>query len=306
VIGKVTRGVDAGRLLCYLYGPGRANEHTDPHLVAGFGDPAELEPDRRINGSRDLRRLSGLPAQPLAAMYGTGYEKPVWHCSIRAAPGDRLLSDAEWTEVAADVMDRTGLAGRDDEFGMRWVAVRHAPDHIHIVATLARQDGGAEGLERFLSGSRGVPGGGGAVRVAEDRPGGSHRGSAPHARREEQAHRRGWDEAPRVTLRREVCTAAAAARTEQEFFARLRREGVLVRLRVSTKNPGEITGYSVGLACHTNRDRGVAWYGGGRRPDAAEAAAAVESEERSYAAVGIAPDHRRRLERPLRARGARG
>jgi hypothetical protein len=46
MIGKVVRGKDAGRLLHYLYGPGRANEHTDPHLVAGFGDPAELEPQR--------------------------------------------------------------------------------------------------------------------------------------------------------------------------------------------------------------------------------------------------------------------
>jgi hypothetical protein len=64
VIGKVLRGTHAGRLLYYLYGPGKANEHTDPHLVAGFSAPAELEPERRLGGSRDLRRLSGLLAQP--------------------------------------------------------------------------------------------------------------------------------------------------------------------------------------------------------------------------------------------------
>jgi hypothetical protein len=29
VIGKVVRGQNARRLLYYLYGPGRANEHTD-------------------------------------------------------------------------------------------------------------------------------------------------------------------------------------------------------------------------------------------------------------------------------------
>jgi hypothetical protein len=67
VIAKVLRGTDARRLLYYLYGPGKANEHTDPHLVAGFSDPAELEPERRPNGSRDFRRLAGLLAQPLAA-----------------------------------------------------------------------------------------------------------------------------------------------------------------------------------------------------------------------------------------------
>ena len=141
MIGKVIRGRNAARLLYYLYAPGKANEHTDPHLVAGFGDPAELEPERRPDGSRDFRRLAGLLDQPLALLTGPGYDKPVWHCSVRAAPEDRMLSDAEWAQVAAGVMTRTGMAPAGDEFGVRWVAVRHAPDHIHIVATLARQDG---------------------------------------------------------------------------------------------------------------------------------------------------------------------
>jgi hypothetical protein len=57
VIGKVLRGRNARRLLHYLYGPGQANEHTDPHLVAGFGDPAELEPERRLDGFQDKSNL---------------------------------------------------------------------------------------------------------------------------------------------------------------------------------------------------------------------------------------------------------
>jgi len=84
MIGKVVRGCHAGGLLRYLYGPGRANEHIHPHLVAGFGDPAELEPDRPPGGAPDLRRLAGLLAQPLAALGRPGYDKPVWHCSVRA------------------------------------------------------------------------------------------------------------------------------------------------------------------------------------------------------------------------------
>ena len=56
--------------------------------------------------------------------------------------GDRVLSDAEWTEVVEDLMDRTGIAGRDDLGGCRWVAVRHADDHVHIAAMLVRQDNG--------------------------------------------------------------------------------------------------------------------------------------------------------------------
>jgi hypothetical protein len=91
-------------------GPGRANEHADPHLVAGFSDPAELEPERLRGGSPDLRRLAGLLAQPLAVLGSRGGDKPVWHCSMRAAPEDQVLSDGQWAQVAAEVMHRTGLA----------------------------------------------------------------------------------------------------------------------------------------------------------------------------------------------------
>ena len=42
-------------------------------------------------------------------------------------------------------MHRIGLAPRGHEHGdeaaVRWVAVRHADNHVHVVATLARQDG---------------------------------------------------------------------------------------------------------------------------------------------------------------------
>ena len=53
-----------------------------------------------------------------------------------------MLSDDEWARVAGEIMHRTGLApyGQEDD-AVRWVAIRHAADHIHIVVTLARQDG---------------------------------------------------------------------------------------------------------------------------------------------------------------------
>jgi hypothetical protein len=261
----VLRGRNARRLLYYLYGPGQANEHTDPHLVAGFGDPAELEPERRLDGSWDIRRLAGLLAQPLAALAGHGYAQPVWHCAVRAAPEDRMLSDAEWAQVAARVMHRTGLAPVGDDLGLRWVAVRHAADHIHLVATLARQDGtrprvwndyyrvreACQDAERRFGLRSTAP----ADRTAARRP----------ARAEtERAARRGWAEPARVTLRREVCTAAAGANSEQEFVARLRQAGVLIRERHSTVHPDQVTGYAVGLPGHTARDGGVIWYGGGK------------------------------------------
>jgi hypothetical protein len=265
VVGKVLRGRNARRLLYYLYGPGQANEHTDPHLIAGFSDPAELEPERRAGGTRDFRRLAGLLEQPLAALAGPGYAQPVWHCAVRAAPEGRMLSDAEWAQVAARVMHRTGLAPEGDDLGVRWVAVRHAADHIHLVATLARQDGtrpriwndyyrvrdACHDAERRFGLRSTAP----ADRTAARRP----------ARAEtEQAARRGWAEPARVTLRREVCTAAAGAGSEQEFFAHLRQAGVLVRARRSTAHLDQVTGYAVGLPGHTAGDGRVVWYGGGK------------------------------------------
>ena len=180
----------------------------------------------------------------LAALGDRGVAKPVWHCSVRAAPGDRMLSDDEWAQLACDIMHRTGLApyGQDDD-AVRWVAVRHAADHIHLVAMLARQDGTRPRLwnDYYQVGE--------ACRAAEQRFG--LRQTAPRdrtaARRptraeSEKARRHGFQEAPRVALRRAVSTAAAGAASEQEFFARLDRAGVLVRKRFSTRNPARSPG----------------------------------------------------------------
>jgi hypothetical protein len=265
VIGKVLRGTNVRRLLYYLYGSGKSNEHADPHLIAGFSDPAELEPERCPGGFRDFRRLAGLLAQPLAALAGPGFAKPVWHCSVRAAPGDRLLSDAEWAQVAVQVMDRTGLACSGDDLGVRWVAVRHGADHVHIVATLARQDGVRPRIWNDFYRVRE------ACRDAETRfglrstsPADRTAARRPFRAETERSARCGWDEPPRVALRREVCTAAAGASSEQEFFTRLAGVGVAIRKRYSTTNPGEVTGYAVGLPGHTAKGGGIVWYGGGK------------------------------------------
>jgi hypothetical protein len=267
VIGKVgPRGSRVCGLIYYLFGPGRNEEHTDPHLVAGWRHPAELEPPLRDDGHRDFRHLTGLLQQPQEALGDRASARPIWHCSVRAAPGDRMLSDDEWAQVACDIMHRTGLApsGQDDD-AVRWIAVRHAADHIHLVAMLARQDGTRPRLwnDYYQVGE--------ACRAAEDRFG--LRRTAPRdrtaARRptraeSEKAHRCGLPEPPRVTLRRAVSTAAAAASSEQEFFARLDAAGICVRKRFSTRNPGEVTGYAVALAGDTARAGGPVWFGGGR------------------------------------------
>ena len=268
MIGKIStpRGEHVQPLLYYLFGPGRREEHTDPHLVAGWRHPADLEPPLRADGKRDFTKLVGLLLQPQAALGKRAYPRPVWHCAMRAAPEDRMLSDDEWAAIAHDVMDRTGLSpyGQEDE-AVRWVVVRHGEDHIHIVAMLARQDGGKPSVswERYKVRA--------ACLAAEQRYG--LRSTAPAdrtaARRptraeNEKAARRGLDEAPRVTLRRQVATAAASANGEDEFFTCLDQAGLLVRKRFSIKNPGQVTGYSVALPGDTAKNGGPVWYGGGK------------------------------------------
>lgn len=157
MIGKVCqRGKSVAGLLRYLYATGpaqqegrnRRNPHLDPRLVGGFDEPAELEPTVSQSGRRDFRRLVSLLEQPLAAAGVDRDKKPVYHLAISArkdretgALVDRHLSDGEWRDVAETYLDHIGLAPRDDDLGCRWLAVRHADDHMHVLATLARQDG---------------------------------------------------------------------------------------------------------------------------------------------------------------------
>ena len=262
MIGKVLRGTDARRLLYYLYGPGKANEHTDPHLVAGFCDPAELEPEHRPGGSRDFRRLAALLAQPLAALAGPGDIRPVWHCAIRAAPEDRLLSDAEWAQVAAAVMDRTELAPAGDDLGVRWVAVRDAADHVHLVATLVRQDGTrprrwndfyrvraacqqAEARFRLRAtapadrtAARPVPGQNGPRGTG----GTNHRGSRCAAKRVQRPPEQHLNSSSSPTSKRRASRSASG-----------------------TAPPTiGVTGYAVGLPSHRTKDGQIVWYGGGK------------------------------------------
>jgi len=267
-------------LIRYLYatgpaqqeGRGRRNPHVDPRVVGGFDDPKVLEPGVGEDGRRDFRRLVSLLEQPLAAA-GVGPEKrPVYHLVIAARKDpetgelvDRLLSDGEWADIAETYLDRMGLAPRGDDLGVRWVAVRHADDHVHVVATLARQDGRRvfprNDFWRAGEASRAVEAKYGlTVTAASDRTAAKRPSYAETAK----AARRGQAEPARDTLRRSVRTAAAGAGSLAEFLERLRDDGLLVRERLSERNPGQVTGYAVALPDSLDPGGQPIYYGGGK------------------------------------------
>ncbi|MFV2101832.1 relaxase/mobilization nuclease domain-containing protein [Micromonospora sp. LOL_024] len=261
------RGTNVGGLLRYLFGPGKAEEHVNPHLIAAWSGPSQLpslEPPTHASGRHDIRALARLLEQPVRAGRNPP-QKFVWHTSVRNHTTDRVLSDSQWAHIAAEIVAAVGIAPHGDPDAVRWVAVRHADDHIHIVATLVRQDGETvwawnERLKAQM-----------AARDLEQRyrlhqvgpvDHTSHR--RPTAAEQNKSHRQGRPEIPRDRLRREVRAAAAAAVDEDDFLSRLQSAGVLVRLRHSTINPDEVTGYAVGLPDHHTSSGDTVWYSGGR------------------------------------------
>jgi len=70
--------------------------------------------------------------------------------------------------------------------------------------------------------------------------------------------------APREVLRRRVREVAAIATDESDFFARLAHAWVRIKLRRSTRDPQQVTGYAVGIDGHTTATGDTVFYGGGR------------------------------------------
>ncbi|MFV2103982.1 relaxase [Micromonospora sp. LOL_024] len=264
------RGSRVGGLLRYLWGPGKAEEHVNPHLVAawdGAGPLTDLGPEVTASGKRDLRALAALLEQPVRA----GYRPPtkfVWHASMRLAPEDRhrSISDTTWANMAVQMLTEVGVATTATDPGLRWIAMRHADDHVHIVATLVREDGrnnwmrndyprcvkATYNVARRYNLHRRVPP---ADRTAHRRP---------HPAEVSKARRTGRAQTPRDELRRRVRTAVAAAGSQDEFFARLHAAGILVRLRRSSTDPRQITGYAVALPGVCTAGGQPVYFSGGR------------------------------------------
>ncbi|MFF5438808.1 relaxase/mobilization nuclease domain-containing protein [Streptomyces achromogenes] len=248
-------------LLAYLYGPGRHEEHTDPHLVASFDG---MSPDPGRDPATTLKDLQQLLDQPVMALPRHARPaKHVWHTSVRTAPGDRTLSDEEWAKVARRIVAATGIDPGGGRPGCRWAAVRHADDHIHIVATLVCEDGSHP--DDYRSGKRAQA----ECRLIEKElglhqvaPGDGTAAQRPTSAERHKAERQGRERTAREELRETVRRAVAGAADEEEFFDRLAAAGLLVRKR--TAPSGDLLGYKVALPDDRNKDGEPVFYPGAR------------------------------------------
>lgn len=247
MVPDVSTGSDTRGLINYLFGKGRRDEHTAPHIVAAWDMAGAPDPGRDPAATYSLlaKRLDHHVDLRTRELGGTKPPKHVWHCPVRTAPGDRYLTDAEWAEVARRVVATTGIAPEGDGKACRWIAVRHADDHIHILATTVRADGRrprtnrdgwraqkecrkieAEfGLRRLKSGDLTAP-------------------KTPTGAERAKAERLGQKQPTREWLREQAYAVAAAVRNVDDYFTVLASLGIQVKTRVGPET-GEVTGYSL-------------------------------------------------------------
>ncbi|WP_435176396.1 relaxase/mobilization nuclease domain-containing protein [Actinacidiphila sp. bgisy145] len=263
MIAKITRGKQMRRLLAYLYDTVRAKDHTDPHLVAswdGFAPDPGRDPDSKT-AMKQLTNTLELRLNQARSKDQQVPDKPVWQCSVRAAPEDPLLTDAQWADIARRVVAATGIAPDGDPDGCRWVAVRHADDHIHIAATTIRGDlRTARHWNDYLRADKELE----AVErdyhlrivIRGDRTAAKR----PTRAETEKAHRTGHHRTPREQLRATLRTIVAVSTSTEEFFHHLNHSGIPVEvLRFPS---GDIRGYKVALAGDTNAAGEPIWFSG--------------------------------------------
>jgi hypothetical protein len=255
VIAKINKGQRVNGLIYYLFGPGRHEEHESPRLIGSWDGLHEYYAEL------SAAELSELLNQPLS-LGRPDRRNVVWHTSLRNHAEDRHLSDDEWLAVARDVLAETGIAVPGDVSGARWLLVRHADDHVHLVATLAANDSGR------------------AIRVSHDyrrvrdacqraeatyqlQATGVEVGQPSTSRAELEQHPDGVT--PRDRLRSLVRAARVDSGTPAEFLDGLRARGMMVRERYSQNDPEQVTGYAVAWPRDTTgTDGGPVWFGGGK------------------------------------------
>src|SRR5664280_2843202 len=145
MIGKITTGSSGRRLVRYLCGPGKANEHTDQRVITSG---LVLCGEALAGGNLSKQQIADLGAglDEAHETFGTDPKGGhILHLSLSLPPGDRHLSDDQWGEIANKAMKAIGFE-TDGMQPAAWVAVSHGTSahgnqHVHIAASLVRIDG---------------------------------------------------------------------------------------------------------------------------------------------------------------------
>lgn len=250
MIPRITRGSSAHAALAYDFGPGRREEHLNPRTVAG-------------NVPGHWREQAEIIDETVAAK--PRVEKGIWRTSLRAAPEDRTLSDVEWGAVAARYVQAMGVAD------CPWTATRHGDDHVHLTVSRVSWEGKVKSLSHDYAKAQTVCR---AIEVEHQLLDASTRYDRAkpqivHGEREFAARRAQVPE--REQLRQLVAAATTAAAADlaaigtvgatgavvdaqadlrEAYESQLRASGVLFRANVAST--GRVSGYSYGLAGHTD------------------------------------------------------
>jgi len=267
MIGKITTGSSGRRLIRYLFGPGKANEHTDQRVITSG---LVMGGEALAGGNLSHRQIADLGAglDEAHEIFGTDPKGGhILHLSLSLPPGDRHLSDDQWGEIANMAMTALGFES-DGVQPAAWVAVGHGTSangnqHVHVAASLVRIDGCRVNTwqsKKVLSGVCAEIETSHDLTVVEARVG---RGMPGLSRAElERTAREQRTEPPRVALARIVREASVASKVEAEFVRRLRGNGVLIRPRFETGGQDIVVGYSVALK--TKDGKSPVWFGGGK------------------------------------------
>ena len=289
MIPNIVTGGDTGGLMRYLVGPGRANEHENPHVIAGSRDIVRKWGDWETisvsQASEIATRLDAYmhetgtfptgkvrrfnPATGVVEWNGEIEANHVWHCSLSLSPEEAALGDEAWGRIAADFMSEMGFTGSDGKAPCRWVAIHHGSaknggDHIHIAANVVREDGTkwspwydqrrAQKACNVLEHRYGLL-------VVESREHG--RGSrCDSAAAQNAAKRAGASRTDRAILEERLRAAATASASEADFVRRARRLGVRLHPRFARGRTDIVVGYSAAL--RTEDGQQTRWWGGGR------------------------------------------
>lgn len=256
MIGKVQRGKSFGPLAAYLFreeGRARADgsreQHEDPRVVAGTvtaREPKEMAREMSEQAATNRR-----------------VRTPVFHASLRVPPEERgALDDEEWGRAAESYAERMGFQNAP------WAAVRHADDHVHVIASRVDYDGhtvsASHDFERSRKAVRAVEGEHGLESAANrqaKRTSTLDRGEREsHQRRRDAGEIVGRQEPPRVQLRAAMERALGQATSREDYEARCARAGVTLRESEHEKQDGSVVrGYSAALAGHEDEHGEQVW-----------------------------------------------